>query len=645
MENRPQDSIDGVVLDFDKIASDVSNFNHLHLTSSTASSLHQLIRLLQRKLSTGLTATSIQGFEAYPRYSQLEDMATYGVRPFVTPLFVPNRGHGDFRRQSQLDRLPNTLAQHLRKSQDNNRCLILPLDTVLDTPGFHLSALHVASKAGDIKGRPCVDATHSGLNDGTDMSAITEFLGPYNLPTLKTLAQMMCTAQAQGNTLLHKTDVVAAFNEMPLSVEAALLQACQYGDLVVFPLVAGFGWTAAPAYYNIIAGAIDWAHNGGISDHQLDLWTRTQGRLVFPRNPLKVDRSFTYVDDSCAQSSTDSASGDMSDLQTIITQLLRPGAYNHKKTEGPAAVMTNIGWECTTPDYSIRPSAKGRAKMYYWVFRGLQVTQSISLSDLQRAVGTLRWYSTVVPLASTFELQRVLTTGQRRHDANPLSSTKHTYCTITAPAQREIDWWVWILSVNLHTSSLSAPAWYLARESGDREPVHIYTDASSEIGGGYFIPDISFSQDKWSLHEKLFYGSGEKTDINGLEFVTAICAILANRCFLRGKVVHLHVDNTSAVTWINKRRTSQVFGQSWMRLLISVALEFDILFTCHYIPGVDNIYADALSRYLQHQPTAILTRSLPNMPMLSAASRELIWSMSSTPRTPVEYLAILSKLD
>lgn len=452
MENRPQDSIDGVVLDFDKIASDVSNFNHLHLTSSTASSLHQLIRLLQRKLSTGLTATSIQGFEAYPRYSQLEDMATYGVRPFVTPLFVPNRGHGDFRRQSQLDRLPNTLAQHLRKSQDNNRCLILPLDTVLDTPGFHLSALHVASKAGDIKGRPCVDATHSGLNDGTDMSAITEFLGPYNLPTLKTLAQMMCTAQAQGNTLLHKTDVVAAFNEMPLSVEAALLQACQYGDLVVFPLVAGFGWTAAPAYYNIIAGAIDWAHNGGISDHQLDLWTRTQGRLVFPRNPLKVDRSFTYVDDSCAQSSTDSASGDMSDLQTIITQLLRPGAYNHKKTEGPAAVMTNIGWECTTPDYSIRPSAKGRAKMYYWVFRGLQVTQSISLSDLQRAVGTLRWYSTVVPLASTFELQRVLTTGQRRHDANPLSSTKHTYCTITAPAQREIDWWVWILSVNLHTS-------------------------------------------------------------------------------------------------------------------------------------------------------------------------------------------------
>ena len=80
---------------------------------------------------------------------------------------------------------------------------------------------------------------------------------------------------------------------MLLSPEAALLQTFCIGDWVIIPLVAGFGWCACPAFYNVIASTISWAHNGGISPDQLDIWTRAQGHTPAPRNDDLTDRSFT----------------------------------------------------------------------------------------------------------------------------------------------------------------------------------------------------------------------------------------------------------------------------------------------------------------------------------------------------------------
>jgi hypothetical protein len=239
------------------------------------------------------------------------------------------------------------------------------------------------------------------------MEALHAHLGDFKLPQLRALARMLEKARKRGNKLLHKTDVSSAFNTMLLSPAAALLQTFQFGDLVIIPLVAGFGWSAAPAYYNVVAGAIHWAHNGGVSPIQLDQWTVAQGREPQPRPPDHTDRSITYVDDSCGHSSTVSVDNDMGDIQTVISQLLGPAAYNKKKTEGPLSVMTMIGWQCNLLVYTIQPGCKGQCKMYYWVFRGLDPDKHMSIHDLHSAVGVLRWYSAVVPMASTWELQRV----------------------------------------------------------------------------------------------------------------------------------------------------------------------------------------------------------------------------------------------
>jgi hypothetical protein len=193
---------------------------------------------------------------------------------------------------------------------------------------------------------------------------------------------------------------------------------------------------------------------------------------------------------------------------------------------------------------------------------------------------------------------------------------------------------------------LSCPVWYLAKDFTEREVVEIFSDASGDIGGGYVIPGHTFGQFRWSVSEKKLFGANESsTDINAMEFVTAVCAIVANRHLLQGKLVCLHCDNTSAVTWANKLRTSQDAGQGWIRILISVLLTHDILLTSVHIPGVLNVYADALSRYSQHEATASLVANLESMPMLSAESRQMIWSASFAPHSPVEYLLQLRDLE
>ena len=99
------------------------------------------------------------------------------------------------------------------------------------------------------------------------------------------------------------------------------------------------------------------------------------------------------------------------------------------------------------------------------------------------------------------------------------------------------------------------------------------------------------------------------------------------------------------MSWLNKLSTSQLFGQAWIRVLISVLLTYDIVIHCVHIAGILNVYADALSRFLQTPATEELVSGLLNKPVLSAESRQAIWSMYTTPLQVEEYLSLLQHLE
>ena len=308
MKFKPGDVDDGITIDDTQVNNQNSELqlllkhNEINKKMTKCEVVKEYISAQQLKITVGLTEASIVGFEQYPKYRQLASMAKEKLQPFLKEGFQPNRGYGDFKRPRQLERLKHTIAQHIRKLQDKNRCLVIREETLLGMDGLHVSALHIAFKEADKKGRPCTDTNQSGLNDGTDMVQLTEFLGDFKLPQLRALARMVLRAEERGHQLLHKTDVTSAFNCMFLSPEAALILTFLIGDYIIIPLVAGFGWCAAPAYYNVIADCIHWAHNGGVSRQVLDEWMIQSDEEV-SQEVLKAhdhtQRSITYVDDSC----------------------------------------------------------------------------------------------------------------------------------------------------------------------------------------------------------------------------------------------------------------------------------------------------------------------------------------------------------
>jgi hypothetical protein len=604
-----------------------------------ATGLRSLVELRHAAtIETRLNPARTAGFEAFPRYRELVQVAEHGATPHFKPGFPCNRGEGDFLRpQARL--LRAAIRHQYGKLHRKGWCILLPKALVQGMEGVHISPTHVAYKRGDTKGRCCVDHTASGLNDGTDMEAIEEALGQLSLPGLKDLATLLYDAYQQGARSMFKTDVASAFNRVKLSYAAVLSQATQVDNLVLFPLVAVFGWTASPIYYSLISEAVNWAHNGGVAGHILDGWRRDQGKEVPLREiPTRHGRSCTYVDDTLGPIWPGEEKTSPTDADTIICRLLgNDGVASEKSEQGPR--ITGLGWYVDMVAGTMRPSDRGIQKMFWWCFRKAgSATKSMLLQDLQSLVSLLRWYSAVIPMAmgALGGLTALLGTALR--------ARQHAqWVRLDGASQKDLEFWRWLLGVGLQQPQVwSSPFWFLADRLQDRVTHELFTDASTLIGGGYVLGTTSFGQFRWEETEKRLFASApsELTDINVLEFVVAVLAIISEREVLRGSVVLLRVDNMSAVSWLNRLRLNHLWGQSWMRLLITVSLSFNIRVMCSHVPGVKNSIADGLSRYFQATTEKLLQAALRQRPMPTWESRERWWRSFGATEFLEEWLRI-----
>jgi hypothetical protein len=471
-----------------------------------------------------------------------------------------------------------------------------------------------------------VDENASGLNEATNMEAIEIRLGQMTLPGLQELSTMLHRAWCLGARELFKTDVSSAFNRIKLSFDAVLSQATQVDSLIVFPLVAVFGWTASPIYYSLAADAVHWAHNGGVSGAILDSWRRQQGKSIRPRDPGEIDsqRSVTYVDDTFGPIMPGDNGISSDDADTIICKLHAADGVNPDKVErGPQ--LTCLGWYIDMVLGTIRPSDRGIQKMLWWCFRKVTHTSSaVLLHELQSLVSLLRWYSVVIPLAhgALQGLSALLAKAQRGRQ-------RSQWVHLDGASRKDLEFWRWLLDVGLQQPRLwSTPLWFLAGELAEREVAYVYTDACTSIGGGFVVDSHSFGQFRWEEEEKKFFASktGGITDINIMEFVVAVLAIVVEREYLSGKVVILRVDNMAAVAWLNKQRLNHMWGQSWMRLLTMTALRYNIRIVCRHISGETNTVADGLSRCVQEMLQQLLRRGFIQRQVPNFRWRERMWT-------------------
>ena len=392
---RPSAADASVDLDEVQIAVDV---DFIKKFLNVKEGLEELVKTRHEEtVHSRLNVESITGLEGFPKYKELRELAVHGAQAHLRQDFQFNRGVGDFVRP-QARMLRAAIRHQYGKLQRKGWCIIVPKELVEGIDGVHVSPTHVACKRGDTKGRCGVDENASGLNEATNMEAIEIRLGQMTLPGLQELSTMLHRAWCLGARELFKTDVSSAFNRIKLSFDAVLSQATQVDSLIVFPLVAVFGWTASPIYYSLAADAVHWAHNGGVSGAILDSWRRQQGKSVRPRDPGEIDsqRSVTYVDDTFGPIMPGDNGISSDDADTIICKLHAADGVNPDKVErGPQ--LTCLGWYIDMVLGTIRPSDRGIQKMLWWCFRKVTHTSSaVLLHELQSLVSLLRWYSVVI---------------------------------------------------------------------------------------------------------------------------------------------------------------------------------------------------------------------------------------------------------
>jgi hypothetical protein len=212
-----------------------------------------------------------------------------------------------------------------------------------------------------------------------------------------------------------------------------------------------------------------------------------------------------------------------------------------------------------------------------------------------------------------------------------LSPNNIRVVSLSGSVKAELNQWREVLAAGLKNPDYwRIPAWLVADRVEGWQHVEVFTDAATSVGGGYVVPGRCFARWKWSAEELQKANEvAAPVDINILEFVTVVLMIVREAEYFRGKVVVCRVDNTAAVAWLNSLKTKHSWGQSWIRLLFQVCVDYNIRIYAKHIPGIMNEVADHLSRFYQEVFQRLLRDGLSQSYVAGRAWRERMWKVSA----------------
>jgi len=207
----------------------------------------------------------------------------------------------------------------------------------------------------DRLGRVIVDTSSQGpegslsINEATDWQFYESHLPEHSLPGLGHICDMAVRqrdANPGGPLRASGVDVASAFQRIIVSQDLALSLASETRDFVLIPLCLVFGWTKSPQYYNVVSGAIDWAHN----------------------KDLSTKESVTYVDDGTLVSPAHSIVESTERHMHLLRVLCGPEAVKEEKLVVDTAVLETLGWILDLDNWVVSPSPRSLRNLCYHLF-------------------------------------------------------------------------------------------------------------------------------------------------------------------------------------------------------------------------------------------------------------------------------------
>ena len=202
--------------------------------------------------------------------------------------------------------------------------------------------------------------------------------------------------------------------------------------------------------------------------------------------------------------------------------------------------------------------------------------------ELESLVGKLAHASTVVKPGRTF----------LRWMFELLAGTRKAFYHVRLGLsfQSDLLWWLTF-----------AEAWngvaLIQTHPAERASYHIWSDASGSIGCGAVKPASQrWFQYQWPVPDHHQSGGISEDGIILQELLPIVmaCAIWGNRW--RGSMVTVHCDNTGAVAVANAGYSRSPRIMHLLRCLFFIRAYFEISLWAVHVPGVQNTWADAISR-------------------------------------------------
>ena len=257
------------------------------------------------------------------------------------------------------------------------------------------------------------------------------------------------------------------------------------------------------------------------------------------------------------------------------------------KVQGPAQSIDLLGKNYNTVTQIVKLTKK-KYDDYLQLLNELENTQSITQRELLSIIGKLRFAASIYRYFNAFV--RGLEYWTR--------CVKKLYHRITIhdAIKRDLQTCKRML-IFAHKSGTPFKYFRFPLNSNSSFDLTIYTDASLTIGMGGICSDGTFFQNKWS---DITLSNEKLRDIQWRELIAIYCILEARKEHFRGKSIHIFTDNMS-VKWMILRLRSALKRpdcQVIINRIAEICYYYYMRIYIDHIKGKDNIYADALSRYI-----------------------------------------------
>jgi hypothetical protein len=386
-----------------------------------------------------------------------------------------------------------------------------------------------------------------------------------------------------ANCLMSKIDIESAYRCIPVRPEDWPLLGLQWRQKYYFDIVMQFGITSATAIFE---------------------WYSSAAQYIAERS-CAIKHMVHYVDDFMLLSK--GAAAAKLALDSVIKLFEELGIpISMSKLEGPTTSMTFLGILFDSVSMTIRLEDEKLVSIHSELLLWQDQTTA-SKEQLQSIIGVLSFAAKVVAPGRTFlrrmiDHMKTLPPNTEHTTQHPLSKSFHL----------DLQWWRRFLTQWNGVSIIPDSNWTPAHA------LSIYTDACIQGYGAVF--GTSWFACTWTVDEEQQAARDKRDSMPFKELYALTIAAATWGSQWQGRKILFHCDCQPIVDAWRKGDSRKPHISHLIRTLLFIAASHNFNLNIVHIPGVDNVFADLLSRGQvqrfkecigQHDPLPTIPLPLP----------------------------------